>query len=98
MRILAAEEHNGQRHAERAFESAIVEIGRDSKECQIVFDGEKWPMVSRRHAAFHLEGRRCLLVDTRSRFGTFLDGHRISEPSEVQGGSTVQLGAGGPTL
>src|SRR5258708_14111089 len=96
MRILVAEEHNGQRHAERAFESTIVEIGRDGNECQIIFDGEKWPMVSRRHAEFRLQGKRCLLVDTQSRFGTFLDGRRISEPSEVRLGSRVQFGTGGP--
>ena len=34
-------------------------------------------MVSRRHAEFRQRDGRCLLVDTRSRFGTFIDGKRV---------------------
>ncbi|MBC8167041.1 MAG: FHA domain-containing protein, partial [Bryobacteraceae bacterium] len=98
MRIFVAEERKGQRQAERAFEAASVEVGRDGSECQIVFDGEEWPMVSRRHAEFRMEGGRCLLVDTKSRFGTFLDGEQISEPAEVHVGSRAQFGPGGPVL
>src|SRR5688500_9207889 len=98
MRISLAEERNGRRQAERAFESTSVEVGRDSRECQIAFDGEKWPMVSRRHAEVRLEGDRCLLVDMNSRFGTFLDGHQISEPTEIKVGSRAQFGPGGPVL
>ncbi len=98
MRISVAEERNGQRQPERAFEAPTVDVGRDGSECQIVFDGEEWPMVSRRHAEFRMEGGRCLLVDTKSRFGTFLDGEQISEPTEVQVGSRAQFGPGGPVL
>ncbi len=86
MRIFVAEERDGQQQAERAFEATSVEVGRDGSECQIVFDGQKWPMVSRRHAEFRLESGRCLLVDTNSRFGTFLDGRQISEPTEIRVG------------
>jgi ABC-type multidrug transport system ATPase subunit len=98
MRIFVAEERNGQQEAERAFESTSVEVGRDGSECQIVFDGQKWPMVSRRHAEFRLEKGRCLLVDANSRFGTFLDGRQISEPTEVRIGSRAQFGPNGPVL
>jgi ABC transport system ATP-binding/permease protein len=98
MTIFVAEERNGQRQAERAFESETVAVGRDSSECQIVFDAEKWPMVSRRHAEFRVGGGSCLLVDSNSRFGTFLDGHRILEPAEVHVGSRAQFGPGGPVL
>lgn len=98
MRIFVAEERNGQRQAERAFEAASVDVGRDGSECQIVFDGQEWPMVSRRHAEFRMEGGRCLLVDTKSSFGTFLDGERVSEPAEVHVGSRAQFGPGGPVL
>lgn len=93
-----AEERDGQQQAERAFESTSVEVGRDGSECQIVFDGQKWPMVSRRHAEFRLESGRCLLADTNSRFGTFLDGRQISEPTEIHVGSRAQFGPGGPVL
>src|SRR6185312_6632457 len=98
MRIFVAEEGNGRQEAERAFESETVVVGRDGSECQIFFDGQKWPMVSRRHAEFRLENGRCLLVDSNSRFGTFLDGRQISEPTEVGAGSRAQFGPGGPVL
>ncbi|HUS10362.1 MAG TPA: FHA domain-containing protein [Pyrinomonadaceae bacterium] len=98
MRIFVAEERNGQQQAERAFESTPVEVGRDGSECQIVFNGQEWPMVSRRHAAFRLENGRCLLVDANSRFGTFLDGRQISEPTEIRVGSRAQFGPAGPVL
>src|SRR6185312_13407811 len=98
MRIFVAEEGNGRQEAERAFESETVVVGRDGSECQIFFDGQKWPMVSRRHAEFRLENGRCLLVDSNSRLGTFLDGRQISEPTEVGAGSRAQFGPGGPVL
>src|SRR5258705_12943698 len=98
MRIFLAEDRNGQQEAERAFEATSVEVGRDGSECQIVFDGQKWPMVSRRHAEFRLQNGRCLLVDTDSRFGTFLDGRQISEATEIHVGSRAQFGPNGPVL
>jgi ABC transport system ATP-binding/permease protein len=98
MRIFVAEERNGRQEAERAFESTSVAVGRDGSECQFVFDGQKWPMVSRRHAEFRLQNGRWLLVDANSRFGTFLDGRQISEPTEVHVGSRAQFGPNGPVL
>ncbi len=55
-------------------------------------------MVSRKHAEFRLEEGRCTVVDTNSRFGTFVNGQRITAPVEVRVGNHVQLGAGGPIL
>lgn len=55
-------------------------------------------MVSRRHAEIRWRKGRCLLVDTNSRFGTFLDGQRLGRPAEINAGACVQLGAGGPLL
>lgn len=98
MKIFLAEEGDGRLQTERVFESTSVAVGRDGSECQIVFDGQKWPMVSRRHAEFRLESNRWLVVDTNSRFGTFLDGRQISEPTEIHVGSRAQFGAGGPVL
>ena len=98
MKVFIVEEQNSQQRSERAFEDETIKVGRDSGDCQIVFNSEEWPMVSRRHAEFRLEDGRCLLVDTDSRFGTYLEGRKISQPSEVQAGSQVQFGTGGPTL
>ncbi|HUE83975.1 MAG TPA: FHA domain-containing protein [Pyrinomonadaceae bacterium] len=98
MRIVVAEERNGQPQAERAFDSRTIKIGRDSSECEIVFGSDEWPMVSRRHAELRLETSRCLLVDLNSRYGTFLDGRQLTAPAEVRAGSRVQLGPNGPVL
>src|SRR5687767_8332145 len=98
MRIFVAEEYGGRSQAERGFETTTVVIGRDTAECQIVFDSAKWPMVSRRHAEFRLANGRCFLADAGSRYGTFLDARRVSEPVEVRVGSRAQFGPGGPVL
>ena len=98
MKIVLVEDLNGQVQNERAFEQATVKIGRDPSECQIVFEQARWPMVSRRHAEIRWREGRWLLVDTNSSFGTFLNGHRIAEPAELQQGARVQFGTGGPQI
>src|SRR5919202_1607927 len=99
MKIFLAEERQGQQpRPERAYEGTTIKAGRDGAECQVVFDQKEWPMVSRKHAEFRLRDGRCELADTNSRFGTFLDGQRVTEPVEVRAGSAVQLGAGGPVM
>ena len=98
MKIYLSEETNGQLQPEREFDTATVKVGRDGSDCQIVFDGNEWPMVSRKHAEFRVEGERSLLVDLNSRFGTFLDGRQLSAPAEVRAGARVQFGPGGPVL
>jgi ABC-type multidrug transport system ATPase subunit/pSer/pThr/pTyr-binding forkhead associated (FHA) protein len=98
MKIVLIEERAGQQRQERAYDNPNVKIGRDPAECHVVFNQAEWPMVSRRHAEFRFKNGRCLLVDTNSSFGTFLNGRRITEPSEVQPGARVQFGAGGPVM
>ncbi len=98
MKIVLVEERSGQPQPEREFIFEVVKVGRDGLECHLVFDQSEWPMVSRRHAEFRLQDGRCLLVDTNSKFGTFLDGQRVVSPSEVRVGAHVQFGAGGPVV
>ncbi|MDQ1639668.1 MAG: transport system ATP-binding/permease protein [Pyrinomonadaceae bacterium] len=98
MKIYLSEETNGQLQPEREFDAATVRVGRDGSDCQIVFDGNEWPMVSRKHAEFRVESARSLLVDLQSRFGTLLDGRQLSAPAEIRAGSRVQFGPGGPVL
>ena len=98
MALVVVEELNSQPDVERVFETPVVCVGRDRTECEIVFESEKWPMVSRKHAEFRVDGGRCLLVDNGSRYGTFLDGRPISGPTEVKGGARAQFGPGGPVL
>jgi pSer/pThr/pTyr-binding forkhead associated (FHA) protein len=90
MTLFVVEERNGQPHVERSFDSPVVVVGRDDSECQIVFVSKQWPMVSRKHAEFRMEGGRCLLIDSGSRYGTFLDGRPISAPTEVGAGARAR--------
>src|SRR5216683_2927958 len=98
MKIVLAEDRGGKLQGERAFTSELVLVGRDPAVCHYFFAQDQWPMVSRKHAEFRLSEGRCLVVDANSRFGTFVNGGKISAPVEVRVGSHVQLGAGGPIL
>ena len=98
MKITLLEERPGQPYPEREFTSDVVKIGRDPIGSHVVFDQGEWPMVSRRHAEFRLRDGRCMLVDTGSRFGTFVDGKRVVDPTEVRVGDRVQFGPGGPLV
>ncbi len=98
MKIVLAEERNGQQLAEQSFELSIVKIGRDPNECQIVFDRSQFPMVSRQHAEFRWVTGRWILVDNNSSYGTFLNEKRIAEPQILSFGSKIQFGTNGPVL
>lgn len=97
MKILFAEEADGRQQPEQAFDLPVISVGRDPQ-CQIVFDQDKWPMVSRRHAELRLQDGRYVLVDIQSSYGTYIDGRCVTEPTEVRVGEKVQFGVGGPVL
>src|SRR6266436_588648 len=98
MKIVLAEDRGGKLQGEHSFATDVVRVGRDPAMCHYFFSQEQWPMVSRKHAEFRLQDGRCLVADTNSRFGTFVNGEKVSTPVEVRVGSHVQLGAGGPIL
>src|SRR2546422_3926207 len=98
MKIVLAEDRGGKLLGERAFTSDVVLVGRDPAVCHFFFSQEKWPMVSRRHAEFRFVDGRCVVVDAKSRFGTYVNGEKIGGPVEVRVGSHIQLGADGPIL
>ena len=98
MKIVLAEDRGGKLQGEHSFATDVVRVGRDPAVCHYFFSQEQWPMVSRKHAEFRLQTGRCLVADTNSRFGTFVNGEKVSTPVEVRVGAHVQLGAGGPIL
>src|SRR5437867_5054528 len=98
MKIVLAEDRGGKLQGEHSFATEVVRVGRDPAECHYFFSQEQWPMVSRKHAEFRLGEGRCLVADTNSRFGTFVNGQRVDAPVEVRVGAHVQLGGGGPIL
>jgi pSer/pThr/pTyr-binding forkhead associated (FHA) protein len=98
MKIVLGEDRGGKLLNERAFTTDSVVVGRDPANCHFFFEQNKWPMVSRKHAEFRLADGHWIVSDTGSRFGTFLNGQRITGAVEVEVGSHVQLGAEGPIL
>lgn len=81
----------------KAFEQAQISLGRDPSECDIVFTNDRFPMVSRRHAAITLEADGWYLSDQNSTYGTFLNGQRITR-IRLEAGNVCQLGTNGPSV
>jgi ABC-type multidrug transport system ATPase subunit/pSer/pThr/pTyr-binding forkhead associated (FHA) protein len=77
---------------------AVIQLGRDPQQCDVIFDPVSWPMVSRVHAELRVEGNQCLLVDNNSTQGTFLNKQSISEPIAIKTGTHIQFGQGGPVV
>lgn len=99
MKIVLAEEAAGAKSSQQAFERETIRVGRDAGVCQIVYDREKFPMVSRRHAELRAhEDGRWYLTDSGSSYGTYLDGREIRQPQPVAVGSVMQFGTNGPRL
>ena len=97
MKIVLAEEIGGQ-SSEKSYNQQIVRVGRDPVDCQIVFDNQRFPMVSRKHGELRWEGSRWVLWDLNSSYGTYLNSQRISQPSPVSVGDLLQFGTQGPIL
>ena len=64
-------------------------------------DGERWldfqadmPGVSRRHCAVGMENGQCVVTDF-SRYGTYLNGHRIDGSAVLQTGDVIRIGTPG---
>jgi ABC-type multidrug transport system ATPase subunit/pSer/pThr/pTyr-binding forkhead associated (FHA) protein len=98
MKIVLSEDRAGKLQNERSFTSDAVLVGRDPAACHFFFEQNKWPMVSRKHAEFRLIDGHWIVADAGSRFGTFVNGQKITGPLEVRVGSHVQLGPDGPIL
>ncbi len=67
-------------------------------------DGERWldlesevPGVSRRHCTIVLDNGQCIVSD-QSRYGTFLNGHRIDGSAVLQSGDVIRVGTPGVEL
>ena len=52
------------------------------------------PGVSRRHCSLHKKNGQCVLED-HSRYGTFLNGHRIDGSAVLQVGDALRIGSPG---
>ena len=63
MKIVLAEERAGGKMPELSFQQEVIGIGRDKQTCQIVFDQQTFPMVSRRHAELRWQNGQWFLID-----------------------------------
>ena len=74
-----------------------VELGR-SADCQVRFDDDTFPTVSRRHAAIVREGDRWKLVQLSATNSTLLNGRKIDTEWYLQNGDEIQLALDGPRM
>lgn len=98
MNIVLAEERGGKQLAEKSFEKESILVGREASECDIAFEKDVYPMVSRRHAEIRWDGRNWFLTDLGSSYGTFLNEQRVASPQELSFGDMIRFGVDGPTI
>ncbi len=80
------------------YEGNRLRIGRDPKECELVYDSTREPGVSRLHASILIEGHKVYVEDLKSRNGTFLEGVQVREKTPLPSGAVLQFGSEGPSV
>src|SRR5215813_12999018 len=80
------------------FDGPMVRVGRDPRDCDLIFDSANEPGVSRLHAEISLSDGIFYLEDLNSRNGTFLDARPVKGKVELQQGSIIQFGVEGPIV
>ncbi len=74
--------------------SALVLGSQEGEEARRITLASDMPGVSRRHCSLLKKNGQCVLED-HSRYGTFLNGHRIDGSSVLQVGDVVRVGSPG---
>lgn len=74
-----------------------IELGRDNS-CQVRFDDETFPTVSRKHAAIVKDGDRWKLIQLSHTNSTFLNGKPVTTEWYLENGDEIQLSIGGPRM
>lgn len=74
--------------------SALVVGSQEGEEARRITLASDMPGVSRRHCSLLKKNGQCVLED-HSRYGTFLNGHRIDGSSVLQVGDVVRVGSPG---
>jgi len=84
-------------HGHRAYEignSPLILGSQDGGDDRFVALATDMPGVSRRHCSLANKNGQCVLED-HSRYGTFLNGHRIDGSSVLQAGDAMRIGSPG---
>jgi hypothetical protein len=74
--------------------SALILGSQDSEGERAISLGSDMPGVSRRHCSMSRQNGQCVLED-HSRYGTFLNGHRIDGTSVMHVGDSLRIGSPG---
>lgn len=74
-----------------------IELGRDNA-CQVRFDDDTFPTVSRKHAAIVKDGDRWKLIQLSKVNSTFLNGKPVTTEWYLENGDEIQLSIGGPRM
>lgn len=95
-------EHKSASKYHRAGESQKIivdqaELGRGEK-CQVRFDGDTFPTVSRRHAAIVKDGDGWKIVHLSTTNSTLVNGQRVETERPLHNGDEIQLSVGGPRM
>jgi len=78
-----------------AIDSLPLVVGSQAADSdRSVLLGNDMPGVSRRHCSLSRVGQQCI-VDDYSRYGTFVNGHRISGSTVLQVGDSLRVGSPG---
>jgi hypothetical protein len=73
---------------------ALVLGSQEGEESRLITLASDMPGVSRRHCSLQRKNGQCVLED-HSRYGTFLNGHRIDGSSVLQVGDVLRVGSPG---
>ena len=74
-----------------------VELGRDPS-CQVRFDDDSCPTVSRKHAAIVRDGQNWQLIHLSGSNPTMVNGRTVQGSYFLQSGDEIQLSANGPRM
>lgn len=98
MKIIFTHIQGSRAGTKTELESPVIRVGRDPKECDLVFNSVQEPGVSRQHAIISLYEGKFYLEDLESRNGTYLDTVQIKGKVPLKGGSVIQFGIEGPIV
>jgi hypothetical protein len=79
----------GEAEKEFKMTSAIINVGRDPETSDFVISSDSY--VGRNHAVVYFEQGKFYVKDLSSRNGTFVNGKRITEASEIDNGSIIRF-------
>ena len=89
--------HSSLAGTRQELEGPRLLLGR-KPDCGVRFDRRKDSTVSAWHAQVRVEGTRLLLRDVGSLNGTYVNGVRVEDETELRRGDVVRLGRTGPEL